>query len=363
MLDRNEDGSVLDQWAFGNSPTPPDKSGVTYVSSDEYLANYQQAGFKIFRLGFDNASYELWHQLDKNDFRGSVQNGLTTDKLLNQLQAHNYQVVMTIFGFEPLIDRTNLPAYLDYVVARYSPWVDVWELSNEAWPDDDWVKFVSSYIKAHDPLHHPVTISWERQLNPNIDLASIHYYWNEEVDQRADPFVFKLRTVGLAEKPVIVSEFGNVDVSWDSAWLKVPTIIWNHSRELNYNPENANIYLGPIEKAEVKVLNDWLAEHQADQLQPIINPPLLRGCYGLTNQTNQMMFYCTNTSLVKKTFVLNLADWSKSAKIDFSDQTNWQITWFDPKTGQVVVTTKSVGQLLTTPTFDQDLVGIWQKTQ
>ena len=378
MYDINEDGSALDQWALGTTATPPASNDqASYVDSNTYLKNYADNGFNIFRLGFDNFSYSLWHQIDASDIRLSSANAVMTDKLLRELQEKNYYVIMNIFGFKPIEDLTNMPTYLNYLIARFGPWVDVWELSNEAWPDEKWISFVSNYLKTHDPLKHPVTISWERKQNPAIDLLSIHYYWNSPANQKGDDFLFKLKTARYDQKPIIVSEIGNNIASWDpesatrlrykswiSAWTKTPIIFWNQSRSIYYNDDNANVYLGTDEKNQISRLKLWLKNQSVEKLLPINDSPQSEtGCIGMTNQQNQIMFYCLKRENpdVVRAVILNLLDWTKSAKIDYAANSSWQARWFDPKSGFVISSKQSNENILTLPDFQEDLVVVWNK--
>jgi|GEM_PF-6315054 len=378
MADIDEDGSALDQWALGNTTTPPTTDDLAnYVASNSYLKNYSESGFNLFRLGFDNFSYQLWHQIDADDLRLSAANAIMTDQLLQQLQDQNYYVIMSIFGFKPVQDLTNLPTYLDFLIARYGPWIDIWELSNEAWPDDEWVDFVSNYLKTHDPLNHPITISWERKQNPGIDLLSLHYYWNNPKDQKGDDLLFKLKTAKTDQKPVILSETGNIDASWDpesatrlrykawiSAWTKTPIIYWNQSRSIYHNPDNANVFLGNDEKLQVNNLKIWLKNQQAENFKPISNSPQAEGgCIGMTNQQNKLLFYCLKREIpdINRAVVINLAEWTQAAQIDLAANTSWQASWFEPKTGLELSSVVSAESILTLPDFQEDLVVVWNK--
>lgn len=376
FLDKNQNGDFLDDLAVPKAPIPDDSEKPLSLGVTNYLKTYAQFGFNLFRVSQDNFSFKNWLDFSDQKFHGSLQAGLTTDELLRQLRTQNYAVVFGIFGFAPETESSAIANYLDYCIARFGAWVDVWELSNEAWPNDHWITFVSTYLKNHDPYHHPITTSWDRAENSNIDLVNLHYYRSEPLSELTGEFLSTIHSNQRYQKPIIFGEFGNSETSWDtdsserfrikawlSAWQRTPLIVWNQPTHQLSNVTNANLYLGPIERAAANKLTGWLAKYESMPLQPFTlktNTP--HYCSGLTNASTLVLLYCTNSSGSLKTQLIDPAAVLAAAGVA-SVTGNWHISWFDPATlqskGQTSFSTQKFENLVS-PGFSADLVSEWQ---
>lgn len=269
---------------------------------DDYFTLFGDAGFNLFRFSQRNCSFRIYETLDHYNERES----LITDQLLASARSHGFRLMYGIFGYHA-IDTQNFrdkvitkltrwfnpreavedpdnthwveleQRFIDYSIARWGVYADFWELLNERRAHDRWVSLMAGYIHANDPYNHPVTTSWEKPHLPEIDINAPHWYESEK-EQDSD-----LRVHQLAEKwksfrkPVLVGEQGNIGMNWDPGsaqrmrirlWTalfeQIGLVFWNTSWSKFgmgggvYTPGlAANIYLGPEERAYVRVWKEF----------------------------------------------------------------------------------------------------------
>ncbi len=279
MLDYDFDGIWTDQWPH-NSATNlySQPSNATATEAKMYIQSMKSAGFNLMRLSLENCSPRITQCLSTTNFIIDQQTSAGVDTVLQTAKENQMAVVFGIFGFEPWllgvhegVVSPNLAKYLDYVIARYSAYIDVWELANESTPSDEWITAVSEYIQAHDPNHHSITTSWERPDLASIHSTQLHYYDSEPLSEIATRFLPLLMHAKQWQKPAMIGESGNAEVNSDSEsvlrfahknWLSifsnVPIIWWDYSTQLYYHQNSANIYVGPVEKKTVQFAHKFI---------------------------------------------------------------------------------------------------------
>lgn len=370
--DKNQDGDPLDQWFPGitNYPTYASKITPAY-SMDLYLSIYANSGFNLWRWGAGNCSYVLWLQMSPDGNRYGLNQGMQTDTLFQALKNHNYHIWMTLLSFtSPFKDTTStkdrfsmLKDYIDYVVARYAAYVDVWELGNEMYFDNQTLEFMSSYIHSIDPYQHPVTTNWERPDEKNITITSLHLY-----DAECNIFCDKNLAIQIAKytnltKPIVFSELGNRNASWDDTsaermrvrlWLgymqNISMIFWNNS--ISYFMSGAgtsNIYLGPIERTYISILKSIVRQSDID-MKPI----------PIQSQTDGIKIFAQGSKKFTLVYLYQriLDPEYTSATFQITLSGNGLAKWIDPQTGQILsqYAVNSGNQTLTSPAFGTDLV-------
>lgn len=245
--------------------------------------------------------------------------------------------------------------YVQYMIDRYSAFVDFWELTNEAMPDSLWVSKVAGYFHAHDPYHHLVSVSWQQPNHPAIDIISPHWYGKEDVltsDHATDNQLIPYRKYA---KPVIFGEQGQI--TWDSLsstrlrgrlWSALFNegiiLFWNSS----YAIDCCNQYIGWEDRRFTRVLNNFSAVLDSGIVrQPVsmigavqvwqLRSTKLVAAY----LRNDKDIYATNTGL---TLQVNVP--SDGVAI-----------WYDVKTGDVLSSTpiKSRFQSIAIPSFVTDV--------
>ncbi len=188
FADWNYNGNLMDMMSNSSTKEPvSDTKDFSYLNIDDYLDLYrEEAKINIFRYGVDHWTMPLWHSIDSENIVLSVNGGKFGDSLIEKLRARDIKIVMTIFGFYPpyrtyeeITNQDNQQAlefYLDYVIARFSPYIDLWELTNEAEAHELWYDFIISYLQKNDPYHHPISTNWETNSAENLDYLSVHWY-------------------------------------------------------------------------------------------------------------------------------------------------------------------------------------------
>jgi hypothetical protein len=194
FFDRNYNGSFTEELPNSTAVEPIlDREKYSYINLNSYLNMYQkEAGINMFRYGVENFAPTLWQSLEPKNITFDVNGAKFGDNLLQKLAERNIKVMMTIFGFYPPYanqeeieqkeNQAALAHYLDYVIARFSPYVDLWELTNEAVASKAWYTFVINHLKTHDPYHHPISTNWETDAAQNLDFLSVHWYNLDQID-------------------------------------------------------------------------------------------------------------------------------------------------------------------------------------
>jgi hypothetical protein len=314
---------------------------VTFTDMEDYLQLYQKAGFNLFRWGVNNASFNLWKDENNQTDWLYSQYG---DKFVQALKDQQYHIMMTIYGFFPphafainnQQHQAEIKKQLDYVVARYSSYVDIWEINNEATVSQEWLEFVIDYLHEIDPYQHPITTNWDRPELQALDLQSIHWYeFVKDTTPTAANTKNAINFYKQFQKPILFSETGNTNKSWDEnsatrlrlrLWSGLFNqgyfVFWNQSREMYFNPDNANIYLGPNERQFTKTFSDFTAKIDRS-FQPLqlkqVDPKY--EIYGLKNQKHIYLY------MVK----IRKEDQVQELTLPFMIE---NYTWFDPSTGQ-----------------------------
>ncbi|MBT3249512.1 MAG: PQQ-binding-like beta-propeller repeat protein [Candidatus Pacebacteria bacterium] len=369
MLDFNYDQNPLNQWGFANTPEPPKSNNVEFINFKEYLKIYAEAGFNFYRWGVGNASFTLWQELS-NYKRIDFENGKYGDLLVKELRDQNYQVMMTLFGFHPpssfSIDnpknRKIVQNYINYVVSRYASYVDIWEITNEVEVSDEWLAFAINYIGEIDPYDHPITTNWDRPQMEQLSLLSYHWFESEDVLSTTTTTKNNVNYLKQFQKPILFSEIGNVNASWDidsaqrmrvklwtSFFNKAYLVIWNQPGEIYYNNhQNANIYLGPKERAYAKAFSEFTNSTGIDLETFSIenNNPQIE-IFGLKNKDEAYIYIAKTPKFINTD--------NDTIKLPFK---NKKIKWQDPATGLYLGedTSSSDGEI-SLPSFDLDSVG------
>jgi outer membrane protein assembly factor BamB len=370
--DRNHDGNPLDQWFPGFLPEPqisPDI--IDAYPMDAYLDLYAGSGFNIYRWGVENCSYPLWKNLSPSGNRYALTDSFYTDELFTTLKKHDYHIMMSLFSFRLPFDtgkndrdkNSILKDYLDYIISRYAAYVDIWELSNEIYLDDQTVKFMSDYLKSNDPYRHPVTVNWEHPDNREIDIISLHWY-DQECDLYCDQNLSsQLGSVKNFQKPVIFTEIGNRWANWDKysadrfrvkLWLglmnQTSFIYWNNSINLFKNTQGtSNIYLGPQERQYTTNFVN-LTRNLSPDIKPLNISALYPGVkpYGIISGKKVMIYLYRG--IVQSDI--------SSTVIKFDLPESGTAYWINPKTNETLRVDYLLekGQSLTSPPFNSDMV-------
>jgi hypothetical protein len=378
LVDKNHDGTPLDDMGFDGGfrgPSDPEYGKITDL--DTYLGAYAAAGVNLFRFSVDNCAFNLYHRIDPSGNLYLEHEGQWGDELVQKLRLHGFHIYMTIFGFQlPYPNDTSDSAkmaaverYVKYVVDRYGAYVDVWELMNEypnppATIGDGWYLQIGEYLRSVDPYRHPISTSWQRPDLGVIEVTSPHWY------QKENEFASDTVTADQIDhwrhfgKPIIFGEQGNSEANWDKrsalrmrlrAWTAFfkegALIFWNSSGAKGLQGGYAsNIYLGPQERAYLKVLGDFTAgfDARARLTAPTVsNPALVRG-YALRSPTSYVAYLHAYT---------NHSSAATGVSVMVDVPANGTAKWIDPSTGTVLGTqaVSAGAQTLSAPAFTTDV--------
>lgn len=360
MYDFNSNGTPLDDWATGTSESfnATSSSGVSsHFRSDrrvllsEYADIYgpSGAGFNIYRYSIMNANNPLYRQLE-TPIVYSIQEGKVADELLTTLTSKNIHVWLAFFNFDVPYKNTLtetekrlIESYMDYVISRYGPYVDIWELVNECTLPPALKDFMITVIKKYDFENRLVTTSFEDPSYPGIDIVSPHWYESEDLtesDLKTSEYIDKFKSF---QKPVIFGEQGNATTNWDAlsatrmrirlwtAFFKEGVIIfWNDSTKKGVKqtpPFYANIYIGDEERAYVKSFQNF-SNSFALESKPVIFRPdnnAIRG-YGLVSENLTAGFFVHTDPLNSET----------TFNLKINTKSGGELQWTDPSTGTVI---------------------------
>lgn len=353
LLDANNNGYPLDDLSTD------EKGG--YVTIEKYAQVYGKngAGFNMFRWSVDNASFPM----SESDFNPRshesgrwehypARNGRWGDALVKSLHKEGFRVWATLWGFTPnmgmekdmefVYDQPSIERYIRYMVARYSAYVDVWELSNEASVTTEWIHYVSSILKRIDPYQHPITISWERPDIETIDITSPHWYETEDLSTSDITTTNKIKEYIKWRKPIVFGEQGNKYINWDEQsgirmrvrmWTaffnEAALIFWNSSGTKSYTSQkNANIYIGEAERKYSRVFSDFILQASAN----ISKLPIQT-----TNAETRAYALQTNTSTL--VYIFHFANTQNAAtNISFNLPRRASVSWIDPENGAILKT-------------------------
>lgn len=217
---------------------------------DESCKTLKQYGWAQIMIPFQDMS--LWG--DGKTAFGSVRD-LTTYKTLASPHL-------------PAIDR-----YLRYVVARWSAYVDVWELYNEdSYSPSDYLAHLAKVVREADPYAHPIMTNYERPTEPWCEIISVHEYMGNPANEVPGHLSKEFARLKSYNKPVLYTEFGNQaslgnvdDVKWRVAYWtafmnECGLGVWNMSGR-RVKPKDkggpVNTWLGPESRKAFQVLADF----------------------------------------------------------------------------------------------------------
>ena len=255
--------------------------------------------------------------------------------------------------------------YIHYIIDRYGPYVDFWEIANE-FPHESystaWLDAITHTIESYDPqFGRAKSISWDRPDYPGLDFDSYHQYWSPSADQYAE-----LGNNWAKTTPTIFTELGNSLASdepesadrwrvgsWCMFFKQTYPIFWQTGGHYQPASKAANLSFKPAVRANFKRLADWRAGFDGTAVPTSgfarSTPEVV--AFGLKGNTMYALYLYdkTHPRTARAGMSVSLEAWKPGTG-----------QWFDPKTGQIVGTpvdiTGTAGQNIVVPTFTADLV-------
>lgn len=373
ILDLNRDGNPLNQIGFAKDKIPAtDIKKYNYLPFDQYLDLYKnEAGINLFRYGPDNFAPAIWENLtNAKNFKMDVNGNLQGDYILEEAKKRDLKIMMSIFAFYPpyiskeaISNKSNqivLKQYLDYIIARYATNVDIWELTNEALPSQEWQNFVSDYLSKKDPYHHPITTNLENTKLKNSDLLSIHLYAKPKNNAELVKKINETKEKQNWTKAIIMSELGfsganyfsgSADLMRKMAWIftfkKIGMVWWNVGDRLWENGDTSNIYIGPQERLYLNELQKFLPKMQAP----------LASNFKMTNE-ERLAAYTLKDQNHELFYLLNLSEKNKNEyQLPINISANGNLEIFNPRNNTLIkkIIINETTKKINLPYFKDDL--------
>ncbi|MGI8807274.1 MAG: DUF5060 domain-containing protein [Acidimicrobiales bacterium] len=369
-------------------------SGGKVVDINTYLRAYgvEGARFNLLRWNPGNCSFPVVEKISVSGNRYVEAGGRLGDELLSAAKAQGFRILFTFFYRPAYPNAPDAPdqaaalrRYVDYAMARYGPYVDIWELTNESIPpqagttpghgggadahanlpanpapvgptppgpvhpsgdqedapgdppqvSDEWLKLIAEHVRSKDPYRRMLTNSSPRQSDRALlDIRSPHWYETES-ELRSDTAIDGQLGHDSAGMPVVFGEQGNNGLNWDplsarrlgirswTAFFKDAYLVfWNLSFAKDCKCQG--VYLGPEERSYVRSLQRFADGLTADRSPvPVDAGGAVRG-YGLRSGGSTAVYlhhFSDHSSTVSPLVRLPVAEAGVAR-------------WIDPATGE-----------------------------
>jgi hypothetical protein len=261
------------------------------------------------------------------------------------------------------------------IIARYSDRVSIWELGNEIFPNEQYIKTMIAFLHSQDTYGHLITLNYP---TPFTDISSEHLYYLDTINptqvqtldasMTADDNSLK---ASFPNRPVIMGEFGDRcpapdadppinerwrDMLWVSFFNRVGIIGWNsfHGDGTGCPASLTNIFVGTTQRAQQLVFANW-----STGFDPLAVPvSVTLGNLG----ANTARVYALAGSAIVGVYITHANNHSSvvagaTATLNVP-ASSLVATWMNPFDGTILGTyTPSVGlQTFTIPAFSQDIV-------
>lgn len=409
-----DDGTLFNGFGFGDCLNDDltfqtYENGKTFTRSlDQYVKDYSDAGFNIFRWSDGNCAPRIQESFDGGDIpwrpNGNEYNETTAallDRVFDTFRTNGFSMWSVIFSKDDnsklpvfpylgnndklnhLAQRASLGAYLDFVVARWGAQTDVWSLLNEQRGSPEWLQWMAQYLRSIDPYRHPISSSWNDHIEvPEIEINSVHWYHSSPVAGQGKKGTSNATQSDLAMadevqgrlavgKPVYYTETGMLSHNWDpkshvlmrirswTAFFEACVLIWwNTANTQSYHGISGNMYLGPQERGYQKVLRAFMDE-MTDPAVAQLNMTASDGvrAYGVTGasgdgKTKVLMAYAQHYSSHDQNITAQI---TFAPSEGFLSLTGCEGTWVHPDTGATEPATQPKGLTYTTPVFSIDM--------
>lgn len=382
-LDRNWNGNFYDDYSLGINEgvdfLATTSAGLTfypgvdtYVGMNNYF-NVNGSDGKIlslyrWNLNFPNTSL-ITSDATMLDLVIDLQKGRDVDTLLKQVKSSDMQVWLTMFNFwfpfawnaDLAKSEAYIRPYIEYFVARYGAFVDVWELTNEANMSTRLLERVEKIYRESDYQKKLLTTNWETEDMKSMDLIAPHWYESEESHESDLVTRRMVENYAGYGRPLMFGEQGNKESNYDDKsaermrvrlWTafmhKALLTFWNSSNSIFAARPNAygNINIGEEERQYIQVFRESSSGLSLDADEIEIN---LTGCggvrgYGL-KASNAQLFYLVNPI---EGMGLN------SCYVNGVPSGNIRI--IDPSNGDELAAYRFLGGSIRLPRFERDVV-------
>ncbi|MFC1646815.1 PQQ-binding-like beta-propeller repeat protein [Patescibacteria group bacterium] len=201
----------INNWLFGSTASSSKTAHNTQLES--LLSSYAKNGFNMFRWGTGYCNPRIWSIYPSFFISNALNEGVRIDVLFSYLRKNRIHIWWSFTDFllvfnqlpETKENQKLLKSYLDYIVSRYSSYVDVWELVNQTSSGAEQILFMSKYINSIDPYKRLIITSPQNSVFHTVDknetaktpfpVASKDKTYAYLIDKQIVGYVFKTKNI------------------------------------------------------------------------------------------------------------------------------------------------------------------------
>jgi hypothetical protein len=351
-------------------------SPYTFANTADFLLNFKNAGNNMWRDNCQSANPIGWggnfnvNGSGKNVFDATQCKLMDNDAAALHGVDWKFQLCFWTIPFLSNFDLSNpntLQATLhlhQFMINRYGCYVDIWELMNEGFPTQAYMDTITTYVRAHDPYVHLITLSYPAPNQGDLDVCSPHFYMSSTDNTADSSLSTSVSVYAYANQPVVYGEAGEGGPSgpysvdryrtwiWTSFYRNAAPLFWlaEDPRDLANGSGIQNQHIGWEERCQSKIFTDFISgfDAAATAVTPTLAPAGQLRCYALASASDVSM-YIVHAD--------NPDSLLSGATVSLNIPAAMQGTFIDPKTG-VLLQTVSVNagqQTLAIPPFRKDV--------
>ncbi len=355
------------------------------LSEEQYYDMFTRAGVNTLRISPRNCSFAL-SPFDLNTYFANALQAM--DRTIMNAHAREMSIMYGIFGYlntqsqaidtvypstppstagsptQPVLDMLTM------AVARWAPYVDIWQIMNETDPaNPTWLTEVSTDIRAKDPYDHPISTSWGTTTVSGIEIYHPHVYAGGSYESAGRTQLDGQFNVDLGASnglPLMYSEWGRSTFNWTIGaetkmrvldWTAlhhgIPLMRWNSAFATNGMDSGAiPNYMGRIARQQFRVLSWYADQIAAPDLEIVTSSMSVASTTVLSSAmrgSNGLSVYLEHT--------LNHTNTVSGQTLSVYSSSTGYGYWIDPFDGQIVATTSVVlgENTFTVPDFIDDI--------
>jgi hypothetical protein len=313
----------------------------------------------------------------------SVTRGKERDELVKAMKQYGFKGFWAFLAipenFVPSWDLTDpnkrsaLLRYHQYVINRFSAYVDIWELANERYGMTQvYVDTVTSFVKANDPYNHPITTSYSP--NPPLavfTVADAHLYFdtsNLDLDDQLVNGTYGIKNTRAASpnKVQLWGEVGNRCpingndpanerfriMAWTAFFNQAFILPWHNSGGTTTACASglSNLYVGPAQRTHASVFRKYVADFDPLAVPVPVTVSSGQRAYAMAGVSDLGAYIIHSSShttpLAGAQITINVPSGGLTGQ------------WINPLDGSVISTFAPAAgsQTLTIPTYTTDIV-------
>ena len=368
---------------------------------NQFALNSRNGGFNFFREM--NQGDGFYHLTTFNSGSAgmnvyNIYQGIMCDELMQALHAAGFHIVMTMWASAPTYNLwtsgtsgplasagTATLRYHQYIVNRFAPYVDLWELLNEqSSVPQSYSQAITSYLSSgtnissgpnadnspNDPYRHLVTINFAQSYFNIFNVETWHTYYREGPTGVCSSLTVGINAIKadggqppMATETGMYAPYGSYDPTqfremlWTAFLNQATLVFWGEGAALEpfFPSGNSNETVGPQERAELNIRTNLLANFDP-------GATTLSATTSASGPTSaSFSSYALGSSKDLAAYISNASDPNDvvstgmlSLNVPGNDMQGW---WINPGTGALLqpLTLNAGSQNIPIPPFQQDI--------